>query len=198
MHPQAIPNFWLAYPNAFISHHSSIYNCWLMLKQQLANRYSEAIAVLVPPATAAGQPLPSLPAGPQHTSTPNTRPPSSLELLCPSSLHTAAADPETSRSTGRSVSDAANHSHQLAAPRVPAGDVPELRALLSNRSLALLKAGQAAAAVEDASCAIALAPCWPKGHWRMAKAFCELKRYVLHFAAIFMCCGIRSLAFVMC
>jgi len=167
--------------------------CWLLLKQQPANRYSQAIAVLVPPATAASQPLPSLPAGPQHASTPDAWPATSLELLCPStSLHTAAADPEAPWSNSRSASDAANHSQQLAAPRVPAGDVAELRALLSNRSLALLKAGQAAAAVEDASCVIALAPCWPKGHWRMAKALCELKRCVLYISRHNMCCGNSS------
>lgn len=65
----------------------------------------------------------------------------------------------------------------LLQPPTP-GATPELRALLSNRSLALLKAGKTAAAAEDAAAAVRLSPGWHKGHWRLAKALCGLGRCV--------------------
>lgn len=53
----------------------------------------------------------------------------------------------------------------------------ELRLLLSNRSAALLRAGRAEAAREDAAAAAALAPGWSKAWWRLGRACAALQRW---------------------
>lgn len=60
---------------------------------------------------------------------------------------------------------------------VSASRASDLRSLLSNRSLAHMKAGKAAAAAADAAAAINLGPCWHKAHWRLAKALGVLGRW---------------------
>lgn len=107
-----------------------------------------------------------------------------MGLLLANKPTTAAAKPlalATSPSTARTTTTSTPH--QLvgitarAAAATPAILVPaELRVLLSNRSLAFLKAGRAAAAAEDAASVIALSPQWAKGHWRLGKALVELNR----------------------
>lgn len=54
---------------------------------------------------------------------------------------------------------------------------PTDAALYSNRSLCLLKSGEAHAALLDANACIRLRPDWPKGYYRKGAAFMVLKEY---------------------
>jgi hypothetical protein len=58
----------------------------------------------------------------------------------------------------------------------PASDAPGRRALLANRSAAALAAGRLHNALADADAAAALAPGWPKAHWRRGRALAALGR----------------------
>ena len=60
---------------------------------------------------------------------------------------------------------------------VPPSDRAQLRALLSNRSRALLGAGRAAEALGDARAAAEAAPGWAKARWRMGRALGALGRW---------------------
>lgn len=53
-------------------------------------------------------------------------------------------------------------------------DRQEAKLLLCNRSLVELLAGHPQAALADAEAALALAPAWPKAHWRVGKAAAAL------------------------
>lgn len=117
-------------------------------------RYSEAITLLLPP-TAAATPL--------------------LTATGPTELQ-PQQQKQQQLVTTFPVSSAAAVAAAAQKP-VAAADVPELRVLLSNRSLAHLKAGKAAAAAEDAAAVVELSPGWHKGHWRLGKALCDLSRW---------------------
>jgi hypothetical protein len=140
-------------------------------------RYSEAINLLLPQqqlATAAAHPL--LPAPPGSTAS-STVIALTGAFAARNTPHPASAISTTATATAVAATASAQIlSHSHTAPPVCTADVPELRALLSNRSLACLKAGKAAAAAEDAAAVVALAPGWHKGHWRLGKALSSLSR----------------------
>lgn len=130
----------------------------------------------LPPATAAARSL--LPAPTPKPRSPSPDSAQSSPAL-PAAKHAAPALAIRPSTTPSALEVATTTKADSAAhrPAVPAADVPELRALLSNRSLAYLKAGRAAAAAEDAAAVVALAPGWQKGHWRLGKASAALGRW---------------------